>query len=334
MKHTPSFVAFSTVLLSASLPAGASVTTVPTMSPAALAAALHPVGLTIESVTIRNGLAGQFGTFENFIVPPVTIQDGIVLSSGSVFDLGPIPGATEPDYDVASPPPQVNNQMYPFEVPGGTAEFDDYGFLSGNIENFGGSFDVAAITVEFNLEEDSQVKFDFIFGSVEFPFYTGSFTDAFLVFLDGTDPENQITFDTSGSAVQVGSSFAGLETTEDLNCAFSNPHALIHHLTTTTPLLRSGTHTLIFEVGDVNDHILDSAVFISHLRTGSGTTGTDPTEDCPADLTDDDIVDGADLGILLGNWNTDEDGDFNNDGVVDGADLGTLLGAWGACPKS
>jgi hypothetical protein len=53
---------------------------------------------------------------------------------------------------------------------------------------------------------------------------------------------------------------------------------------------------------------------------------------CTGDLNDDGIVDGADLGILLGQWNTQGSADFDGDGVVTGADLGTLLGAWGQCP--
>lgn len=53
---------------------------------------------------------------------------------------------------------------------------------------------------------------------------------------------------------------------------------------------------------------------------------------CPADLNEDDQVDGADLGVLLGEWNaSDSPADLNGDGVVDGADLGVLLGAWGPC---
>jgi hypothetical protein len=57
---------------------------------------------------------------------------------------------------------------------------------------------------------------------------------------------------------------------------------------------------------------------------------------CPADLNGDGTVDGADLGLLLGQWSaTRRDGansaDLNGDGVVDGADLGLLLGAWGDC---
>ncbi len=263
------------------LPAGAQVVTTPTMNTTALGNALHPVGLQITSVSIHNGVAGQFGTFTNFETLPVTIRPGIVLSSGDVTNLGPIPGATDPGYDPASPPAQVNSQMTPEPDSGGTPEFDAFGLVSGNIENFNGCYDVAALRVDFVLEDDSPIKFDFLFGSVEFPFWTSQFTDSFLVFLDGTAPSDQITLDFAGNAVQVGSSFAGLETTDDQNSAFSNPHAVIHHLTTTSPVIGGGDHYVIFEIGDVNDHILDSAVFISNLRAEPGTPGTDDTEDPP-----------------------------------------------------
>ncbi len=48
------------------------------------------------------------------------------------------------------------------------------------------------------------------------------------------------------------------------------------------------------------------------------------------DLNGDGIVDGADLGMLLGSWGPCGGcpADLNGDGIVDGADLGTLLGNW------
>ncbi len=48
----------------------------------------------------------------------------------------------------------------------------------------------------------------------------------------------------------------------------------------------------------------------------------------PADLNQDGMIDGADLGTLLGAWGT-AGGDVDGNGTTDGADLGTLLGAWG-----
>ena len=58
----------------------------------------------------------------------------------------------------------------------------------------------------------------------------------------------------------------------------------------------------------------------------------DPLDDpCPEDLNGDDIVSGADLGLLLAAWGTDAyDVDGNGDGIG-GSDLGLILAAWGAC---
>ena len=53
----------------------------------------------------------------------------------------------------------------------------------------------------------------------------------------------------------------------------------------------------------------------------------------PADLNQDDVVDGADLAYFLGYWSTtDERGDVNQNGMVDASDIGILFSAWGPCP--
>ena len=55
-----------------------------------------------------------------------------------------------------------------------------------------------------------------------------------------------------------------------------------------------------------------------------------------ADLTNNQIIDGADLGALLAFWGPVNpvlpQADVNKDGFVNGADLGLLLSFWGACP--
>lgn len=304
------------------------VQTVVTENGGALAAALHPQGLTIQSVTVVQSVAGQIGTYSNFVLPPVSIRDGIVMSSGSVVDLSPLQEVLDPLYEPASPPARVNTQMNE-TIDGGTAEFDNYGSRHNNIHNFNQSFDVAALEVEFELPEDGQVQFDFIFGTVEYPVYTDSYTDAFLVFLDGLSDNDQIAFDSNGKAVQVGSSFAGLETSADVNTAFASPHGLIHHLTTTTQRLDAGVHTLRFEVGDVNDHILDSAVFITGLRVGTGTPGTGASDDCRADYNSDGTVSVQDLFSFLAGWfDLEPDADFDGNGVWGVQDIFSYLAAW------
>lgn len=55
-----------------------------------------------------------------------------------------------------------------------------------------------------------------------------------------------------------------------------------------------------------------------------------PPPPCDGDLDGDGLIDGADLGEMLGLWGTDG-ADLNDDGLTDGADLGLLLGLWGEC---
>ncbi|MBL9147141.1 MAG: hypothetical protein JNM94_00460 [Phycisphaerae bacterium] len=64
------------------------------------------------------------------------------------------------------------------------------------------------------------------------------------------------------------------------------------------------------------------------------TQTSPPIPDCIADLNGDDIVNGADVALILGAWGTKgfSDADLDQDGVIDGSDLGLLLGSSGACP--
>jgi len=59
----------------------------------------------------------------------------------------------------------------------------------------------------------------------------------------------------------------------------------------------------------------------------------DPPGGCvtqdPADINNDGVVNGEDLGLLLGSWGQAGVTDINADGTTNGSDLGLLLGAWG-----
>ena len=253
------------ILASATYASALSITQ--TTSDPSLSAALGGGGgLTITSATVTNGAASQFGTYTGFTSAPVTIGDGVVLSSGQVVQ-------TTAAFVSAGSSPSTDTGA------AGTAEFNAYG--PGHITNFGSSYNVAALSVSFNLATASQVGFDFVFGSVEYPVYTSSFTDAFVAFLDGTAMTDQIVFDASNNAVQVGSTFATALTTADTNTAFAGIHGLMQLQTFTLGALSAGAHTISFQVGDVNDGILDSAAFISNLHAGTGTGGTTPPVSVP-----------------------------------------------------
>ncbi len=60
------------------------------------------------------------------------------------------------------------------------------------------------------------------------------------------------------------------------------------------------------------------------------------TPACIGNFTQDEIVDAADLGILLAVWGDAAaypQADLNGDGTVNAADLGILLSGWGPCPE-
>ncbi len=265
-RPTPVALASAACLLAslASQQAQAGISVTQTTSPTALGGALQGAGLTVDSATITNGAAAQFGTYSGFNGSVITLGNGVVLSSGNVKDTEhPIPG------DVLSTE----------EGSGGTNEYNAYGIA--NVTNFTEGFDVAALKIDFTLPTASAVAFSFVFGSMEYPDYVNDFTDAFMTFLDGTAASNQIVFDSTGHPVQVGSSFASSLTTADTSTAFTSPQGLIGVLTTTTGTLAAGSHTLYFEVGDVNDQELDSAVYLTDLHATTGGTGPITTSPVP-----------------------------------------------------
>lgn len=240
----------------------AALSVTPTTNGATLLGALVPdtSGFASIAAAYTAGAPTQVGTYTGFASPPVTIGNGVVLSSGQAAQ-------TTAAFQSNLNQPSTN-------IGGGsTPQIDAY--APGSVTNWNGSRDAAQITVSFTLAAPSAIAFDFIFGSVEFPTFTGNFTDAFYAFLDGT----QISFDSNGNPVQVGGSFASTLTTADTNSAFSDPHGLTGPLTTISGLLGAGAHTLNLVVADTNDAILDSAVFLSNLRLAANPGGpvTNPT---------------------------------------------------------
>jgi len=124
-----------------------------------------------------------------------------------------------------------------------------------------------------------------------------------------------------------------------------------YRLAPASPALNTGSNAAIpADVTDVNEDFnvnenlplslslvatADDRVRVlhNHVDMGAYEFGT---VGCQADLNEDGVVDGDDLGTMLGQWGACPKciSDFNDDGVVDGDDLGTLLGEWGSCAPS
>jgi hypothetical protein len=73
------------------------------------------------------------------------------------------------------------------------------------------------------------------------------------------------------------------------------------------------------------------ALMVALHATGFSVIGELPAPTCPADLTGDGVVDGADLGLVLTAWGNSPLGDLTGDGITNGADLGLMLTAFGPC---
>jgi hypothetical protein len=89
-----------------------------------------------------------------------------------------------------------------------------------------------------------------------------------------------------------------------------------------------------------NDNIVDYGQILTGQLTDSNTNGIPDICEQPqcqdADITNNQIIDGADLGAMLAFWGPVNpvlpQADINRDGEVNGADLSLLLSFWGPCP--
>jgi hypothetical protein len=233
----------------------------PTTDPTALLDALvaNPSAFSSISASYDYGDPQQIGTYTGFNLPPVTMPNGVVMSTG-------LAAQTTAAYHSTGFSPSTELPVTATSG-GSTPEIDAY--AAGHVANWSSSHDAAKLTLHFTLAAPTAVSFAFSFGSVEYPAFTSTYTDAFYAFLDGT----QISFDSQGNPVQVGNSFASTLTTEDQNTAFSDPHGLIGVLTTESGTLSAGAHVISFEVADTNDQDLDSAVFLTDFGTTTNAGG-------------------------------------------------------------
>jgi hypothetical protein len=122
---------------------------------------------------------------------------------------------------------------------------------------------------------------------------------------------------------------------------FVSPATGDYTLGTGSSGIDSGSNTLV--PAGVTTDLLGAARFVDIPSVPDTGSGTAPVVDrgayelasavlpCVGDITNNGEVDGADLGVLLGDWGGSVSGDLDGNGSVDGADLGILLGNWGPC---
>lgn len=85
----------------------------------------------------------------------------------------------------------------------------------------------------------------------------------------------------------------------------------------------TATMQLRFRIQDNPDNSVTEAAFDNVVVAGAQCIQAPA---CPADLTGDGVVNGADLSVVLGGWGGRGIGDLTGDGTIDGADLAALLG--------
>lgn len=93
-----------------------------------------------------------------------------------------------------------------------------------------------------------------------------------------------------------------------------------------------GNAVLTFTPSETTPDVL-FYVCSNHGGMGNQINIVTPPEPCPGDTNGDHMTNGADLSVLLSQFNTNVSpgtgADFNGDGVVNGADLSVLLAAFG-----
>ena len=191
-----------------------------------------------------------FGTFED---DPFLLSSGIVVSTGKVTDIQ-----------------GVNTIDGGFDSPGQKDLSTDFG-LPGNTND--------SISIKIDFDADSTVEklfFQYVFGSEEFVEYGGQFNDSFSLSLNGINLAKL----RSGKAVSVNNIVPNPFSGYDPDFIYNSVEAGAANSATkldgyTKPFIFEGNlipnskNSLVINVKDDRDGLLDSAVFIK-----GGTLGT------------------------------------------------------------
>jgi len=272
MRNTAALGALGLLLAGAGTGYAGTLTTVDDTNAADLANALTTGGaggitITAESLSANTsgGLAsaGLFSTVgtNNFGLT----GSGIVISNGDAAQdgtTGPFINGVTTDFGTTATPSQTALLNQVASAPGGWND----------VTEFDVTFVAGANT--------SQVFFNTVFTSAEYPQFVGAFIDGFGLFLNGTNiafaggnPVNidnplmvNTVFPTNG-----GTDGTAFQTTPEQGVLVQNGSAVITYGGDVVP---GSTNTLTFIIADANDHVLDTTAFIQGLGNAPPPIGT------------------------------------------------------------
>ncbi|WP_271586810.1 Ig-like domain-containing protein [Bradyrhizobium sp. CCBAU 53415] len=183
--------------------------------------------------------------------------------------------------------------------------------------------DAAVLTITFTVTDPTAttVSLDALFGSEEFPEYINSYVDIAGVFVDGQDyaffDVNQPSTPLSVLSQNVSGGYFLNNSTATAAGVPPTPLAteydgVSHKLTISGSLDPTKTeHTLTIAVADTGDFVLDSGIFISNLKAGTGGVGINLSPIAADDALSVNAMGPAVIGAPLSN-----DSDPNNDALT------------------
>ncbi|MBR9920408.1 MAG: T9SS type A sorting domain-containing protein [Bacteroidetes bacterium] len=175
------------------------------------------------------------------------LDAGIVLSTGDVTTLADVSSAfSSTSYSLTGGDPDLDPLVAPY-----------------------GTFDVASLEFDILVGEDSDLNFNYIFGSEEYPEYVGSaFNDVFGFFItDGGGTSNIAMIPGTSEPVAINSVNADSNASYFVDYLGANGQDIVlDGLTTALPAtftaMGDGMYHVKIALGDAGDSVFDSGVFI------------------------------------------------------------------------